>query len=63
MIVITFAGHGSPDGRLLLFDSDATDLPGTALPMAALADAFKGTRARTVLCVLDCCFSGPMAFG
>ena len=58
VIVITFAGHGSPDGSLLLSDTDATDLPGTALPMTALADAFKGTRARTVLCVLDCCFSG-----
>ena len=58
VIVITFAGHGSPDGRLVLSDTDATDLPGTALPMTALADAFRGTRARTVLCVLDCCFSG-----
>ena len=58
VIVITFAGHGSPDGCLLLSDTDATDLPGTALPMMALADAFKGTRARTVLCILDCCFSG-----
>ena len=26
--------------------------------MAALADAFKATRARAVLCILDCCFSG-----
>ena len=58
VIVITFAGHGSPDGRLLLSDTDATDLPGTALQMTALADAFKDTRARTVLCILDCCFSG-----
>ena len=58
VIVITFAGHGSPDGRLLLSDTDATNLPGTALPMRALADAFKGTRAHTVLCILDCCFSG-----
>ena len=26
--------------------------------MTALADAFRGTGARTVLCVLDCCISG-----
>ena len=58
VIVITFAGHGSPDGRLVVSDTDAKDLPGTALSMTALADAFRGTRARTVLCVLDCCFSG-----
>ena len=58
VIVIGFAGHGSPDGSLVLFDTDATDLPGTTLPMTALADAFKSTKARTVLCILDCCFSG-----
>ena len=58
VIVISFAGHGSPDGSLVLFDTDATDLPGTALPMTALAEAFKSTKAGTVLCILDCCFSG-----
>ena len=58
VIVISFAGHGSPDGSLVLFDTDATDLPGTALPMRALADAFKSTKARTILCILDCCFGG-----
>ena len=26
--------------------------------MAALADGFKATKARAVLCILDCCFSG-----
>ncbi|WP_298193848.1 DEAD/DEAH box helicase [Metallibacterium sp.] len=58
VVVITFAGHGSPDGNLVLFDTDAADLAGTALSMTALADAFKATKARAVLCVLDCCFSG-----
>ncbi|WP_137390417.1 DEAD/DEAH box helicase [Rhodoligotrophos defluvii] len=58
VIVISFAGHGSPDGSLVLFDTDGTDLSGTALSMAALADAFKSTKARAVLCILDCCFSG-----
>ena len=58
VIVLSFAGHGSPDGSLLLFNTDSTDLPGTTLPMTTLADVFKRTRARTVLCILDCCFSG-----
>jgi len=58
VIVIAFAGHGSPDGNLVLFDTQATDLAGTALSMGALADAFKQTKARAVLCILDCCFSG-----
>ena len=58
VIVISFAGHGSRDGGLVLFDSDPGDLSGTTLPMAAVADAFKATKARAVLCILDCCFSG-----
>jgi hypothetical protein len=58
VVVITFAGHGSPDGNLVLFDTSATDLARTSLSMAGLADAFKATRARAVLCILDCCFSG-----
>ncbi|MBY0467588.1 MAG: DEAD/DEAH box helicase, partial [Burkholderiaceae bacterium] len=58
VVVIAFAGHGSPDGNLVLFDTDASELAGTALSMAGLADAFKATKARAVLCILDCCFSG-----
>ncbi len=58
VVVIAFAGHGSPDGNLVLFDTKAGDLAGTALSMAGLADAFKATKARAVLCILDCCFSG-----
>src|ERR1035441_89094 len=49
VVVLTFAGHGSPDGNLVLFDTDSANLTGTGLSMAALADAFKTTKARTVL--------------
>ena len=31
VIVISFAGHGSSDGRMVLFDTDVADLSGTAL--------------------------------
>lgn len=58
VIVITFAGHGSPDGNLVVFDTDSTGLAGTAVSMAGVAEAFKTTKARAVLCILDCCFSG-----
>ena len=58
VIVISFAGHGSSDGRMVLFDTDVADLSGTALSMATLAEAFKTTQARAVLCIVDCCFSG-----
>ena len=60
VVVVTFAGHGSPDGNLVLFDTDPANLSGTALSMAAFAEAFKATKARAVLCILDCCFSGQV---
>lgn len=31
VVVITFAGHSSPDRNLVLFDTNAADLAGTAL--------------------------------
>jgi helicase len=58
VIVISFAGHGSPDGNLVVCDTDPTNLAGSAVSMADLAEAFKATKARAVLCILDCCFSG-----
>jgi replicative superfamily II helicase len=58
VVIITFAGHGSPDGRLVLFDTSVADLSRTSLSMTELANAFKATNARAVLCILDCCFSG-----
>lgn len=58
VIIITFAGHGSPDGNLVLYDTNSADLAGSALAMIDLAEAFKATKAKTVLCILDCCFSG-----
>ncbi|MDZ4021889.1 DEAD/DEAH box helicase [Pseudomonas sichuanensis] len=58
VVVISFAGHGSPDGNLVLYDTSSADLSGTGLSMAGLADGFKASKARAVLCVLDCCFSG-----
>ena len=58
VIVISVAGHGSSDGNLVLFDTDPANLVDTALSMTDLANAFKATKARAVLCILDCCFSG-----
>lgn len=58
VIIISFAGHGSADGCLVFHDTSAKNLTDTAMSMAVLAEAFKATRARAVLCILDCCFSG-----
>lgn len=56
--VVSFSGHGSPDHRLVVHDALKADLPGTAIEMVELAALFKSCRARVVLCLLDCCFSG-----
>lgn len=58
VVVITFAGHGSPAGHLVLSDTLVAKLDATSLSMIELAEAFKATKARAVLCILDCCFSG-----
>jgi helicase len=57
-VIISFAGHGSHDHRLVVHDTMATDVPGTTIPMAELAERFRRTKARAVLLILDCCFSG-----
>lgn len=58
VVVISFDGHESADGQLVFHDTDAANLNDTALSMALLAEAFKSTKARAILCILYCCFSG-----
>src|ERR1700694_3224362 len=56
--IFFFSGHGSHDHRLAASDTRLSELQDTTLSMDELAEAFKGTKAKAVLCVLDCCFSG-----
>jgi replicative superfamily II helicase len=58
VVIISFAGHGTPDHRLVLSDSRVDDLMTTTLSMTVLAEHFRQTRARAVVMLLDCCFSG-----
>lgn len=58
VIILSFAGHGTHDHRLVVHDSAADDLENTTIPMAELAERFKESKAKTILCILDCCFSG-----
>ena len=58
VVILSFSGHGTPDHRLVTHDSDRTHYSDTAIDMAELATRFKQSRARAVLCILDCCFSG-----
>lgn len=57
-VVLSFSGHGTHDHRLVAHDTSLDDLGASAIPMQELADRFKASQARAVLCVLDCCFSG-----
>lgn len=57
-VIVTFSGHGTRDHRLVTHDTVPEALAATTVPMADLAERFQRTRARAVLCVLDCCFSG-----
>lgn len=60
-VIVSFAGHGSRSHRLLAHDTDASHVAKTSLSMGELADLFRGTQARFVLILLDCCFSGGAA--
>ena len=58
VVLLSFAGHGTHDHRLVAADLLAADLVATTLPMDELARRFKASRAKAVVCFLDCCFSG-----
>ena len=57
-VLLSFAGHGTPDHRLVLHDTSAADIPGTTIDMGNLAERFRQSRAKVVVLILDCCFSG-----
>lgn len=58
VVILAFAGHGTPDHHLVVADSRCDDIPGTAIPMSVLAERFGDSKAGCVFCILDCCFSG-----
>ncbi len=57
-VIVSFAGHGTRDHRLVAHDTDPRALEATTIGMGELAARFKQTQAKAVLCILDCCFSG-----
>ncbi|ARP67374.1 MULTISPECIES: DEAD/DEAH box helicase [Mesorhizobium] len=58
VVILFFAGHGTQDHRLVLTDTRSDDVPGTTIDMTEIAAKFRTSRARAVLLLLDCCFSG-----
>jgi helicase len=57
-VVITFAGHGTQDHCLVVHDTVVASRAATTIAMEELADGLRRSRARAILCILDCCFSG-----
>lgn len=57
-VVFFFSGHGSHDHRLAASDTELSNLAASSIGMEELAQLFKSTKAKAVLCILDCCFSG-----
>lgn len=58
IVLLSFAGHGTHDHRLVVHDTAVADLENSTIPMAELAQRFKDSAAKIILCILDCCFSG-----
>lgn len=57
--IITFSGHGTQNHRLVAYDTSTDNhLNQTSISMEFLAEEFKKSKARVIICVLDCCFSG-----
>src|SRR5688500_3216806 len=51
-IVLSFSGHGTRDHRLVAHDTRLDNLAATTIPMNELADRFKRSQAKAVLCIL-----------
>lgn len=58
VVLLSFAGHGTVDHRLVFHDTRVTDIPGTTFEMSKLAEMFRQCQARAIVLILDCCFSG-----
>lgn len=60
VVFIFYAGHGSDTHEIVCYDTDVADLAATSLPLDELADTLSRINGKTVLCALDCCFSGGL---
>jgi helicase len=58
IVILTFSGHGTRNHRLVAHDTASEAIDQTTLAMDELAEKFRSSRARAVVCILDCCFSG-----
>jgi len=57
-VIFYFAGHGTPDHRLVAHNTTSDSWGDTTISVEELGDLFKKSKARSIICILDCCFSG-----
>lgn len=58
IVLFSYSGHGTHDHRLVAYDTDCDELAPTTIGMDELAEKFRSCKARAIVCILDCCFSG-----
>ncbi|WP_405887781.1 caspase family protein [Streptomyces sp. NBC_01136] len=64
VLLLYYTGHGIREGDELLLagsDTDLDDLAGTALSATVLKNLLGSCRARRIVLILDCCYSGAFA--
>jgi helicase len=60
VVFIFYAGHGSETHEIICYDTDVQDVSSTSLALDELADTLSNIEGKTILCALDCCFSGGL---
>jgi ATP-dependent DNA helicase len=58
VVVVAFSGHGSSTHALVPYDADRAQPDQTFLSLVELARLLNRVPASTLVCILDCCFSG-----
>lgn len=58
VVIFSFATHGTENHRIVAQDTDILRLDDTAIPLADVVALFRSSKARFILCIIDCCFSG-----
>jgi len=58
IVIISFAGHGTHNHRIVTYNTKKEDLNNTTISMQELAAFFTKSPAKIILFILDCCFSG-----
>ncbi|MDQ6769975.1 MAG: DEAD/DEAH box helicase [Gemmatimonadota bacterium] len=59
-VMIHFSGHGTPDGRLVVYDTDHSDIAGTSLPLNEITERVGQIRASNIILTFDSCFAATV---